>query len=307
MPLPPRRPAPSVDRTSCPTVDVFIPTYNEERDLLADHAGRGQGDGLPGRQVHGLAARRRRHRPEAQLRQAGEAAAAQQRHAELQAALRGPRRHLPDARARNQHAKAGNLNNGLAHSTGDLVAVFDADHAPARDFLKETVGYFAEDPKLFLVQTPHFFLNPDPLERNLDTFEKMPSENEMFYGIIQRGLDKWNAVVLLRLGRRAAARGARGDRRLLRRSASPRTARPRSTLHARGWNSVYVDKPLIAGLQPETFASFIGQRSRWAQGMMQILRFQFPLFKRGLIAAAAALLPVVARCSGCSRSRGRSS
>ena len=45
--------------------------------------------------------------------------------------------------------------------------MFDADHAPARDFLMETVGYFDDDPKLFLVQTPHFFLNPDPLERNL--------------------------------------------------------------------------------------------------------------------------------------------
>jgi cellulose synthase (UDP-forming) len=43
-----------------------------------------------------------------------------------------------------------------------------------------------------------------------------------------------------------------------------------------------VDKPLIAGLQPESFASFIGQRSRWAQGMMQILHYKFPPFKRGL-------------------------
>ena len=41
-------------------------------------------------------------------------------------------------------------------------------------------------------------------------------------------------------------------------------------LHARGWHSVFVDKPLIAGLQPETFASFVGQRVRWCQGMLQI-------------------------------------
>ena len=49
--------------------------------------------------------------------------------------------------------------------------MFDADHAPARDFLLETVGYFEEDPRLFLLQTPHFFVNPDPIERNLRTFE----------------------------------------------------------------------------------------------------------------------------------------
>ena len=147
--------------------------------------------------------------------------------------------------------------------------MFDADHAPARDFLLETVGYFDEEPRLFLVQTPHFFLNPDPVERNLDTFEKMPSENEMFYGIIQRGLDKWDASFFC------------GSAAVLRRAALAETngfsgvsitedCETALALHARGWKSVYVDKPLIAGLQPATFASFIGQRSRWAQGMMQI-------------------------------------
>ena len=178
-------------------------------------------------------------------------------------ALRGARRHLPDPG--KEHAKAGNLNNGLAHSSGELVAVFDADHAPARDFLTETVGYFGENPKLFLVQTPHFFINPDPLERNLRTFDKMPSENEMFYGIIQRGLDKWDASFFC------------GSAAVLRREALETTngfsgvsitedAETALELHSKGWDSVYVDKPLIAGLQPATFASFIGQRTRWAQG-----------------------------------------
>ena len=184
-------------------------------------------------------------------------------------------------RARNVHAKAGNLNNGLEHSTGDLVAVFDADHAPARSFLTETVGYFTKDKSLFLVQTPHFFINPDPLERNLGTFQTMPSENEMFYGVIQRGLDKWNAAFFC------------GSAAVLRREALQETngfsgvsitedCETALELHSRGWTSVYVDKPLIAGLQPDSFASFIGQRSRWAQGMMQILRYKFPPLKRGL-------------------------
>ena len=110
----------------------------------------------------------------------------------------------------------------------------------------------------------------------------MPSENEMFYGIIQRGLDKWNASFFCGSAAVLRREALRDDRRLLAASASPRTARPRSSCTPRGWNSVYVDKPLIAGLQPETFASFIGQRTRWAQGMMQILRFRFPPLKRGL-------------------------
>ena len=110
----------------------------------------------------------------------------------------------------------------------------------------------------------------------------MPSENEMFYGIIQRGLDKWNAAFFCGSAAVLRREALERDRRLQRQSASPRIAKRRSLLHSRGWNSVYVDKPLIAGLQPATFASFIGQRSRWAQGMMQILRFRFPLFNGGL-------------------------
>ena len=86
------------------------------------------------------------------------------------------------------------MNNCFKQSDGELIVVFDADHVPVREFLKETVGYFREDPRLFLCQTPHFFTNPDPLERNLETFQNMPSENEMFYGIIQKGLDKWNGA-----------------------------------------------------------------------------------------------------------------
>jgi cellulose synthase (UDP-forming) len=54
------------------------------------------------------------------------------------------------------------------------------------------------------------------------------------------------------------------------------------SLHAKGWHSLYVDKPLIAGLQPETFVAFIGQRARWCQGMLQILLLNRPFLAKGL-------------------------
>ncbi len=279
-PLAPRPPSPGLDEQTLPTVDIFIPTYNEDAMLLA----------------HTIAAACNIDYPEEKftvwlLDDGGteqkrgsmnllEAKTAEKRYAELQLLCQQLGiKYL--AREKNEHAKAGNLNNGLAHSTGELVAVFDADHAPARDFLKETVGHFSTDPRLFLVQTPHFFINPDPIERNLKTFQHMPSENEMFYGIIQRGLDKWNAAFFCgsaALLRREALTESEGFSGL----SITEDCETALELHSRGWNSIYIDTPLIAGLQPETFASFIGQRSRWAQGMMQIMRFQFPLFKRGL-------------------------
>ncbi|KRD28050.1 cellulose synthase [Rhizobium sp. Root268] len=279
MPLPPR-PSRAASEDYFPTVDVFVPTYNEEAGLLANTLAAAKGMDYPADKFTvwllddggTLQKRTSTNLLEDQ--------AARARHQELKALCHDLGVNYL-TRDRNEHAKAGNLNNGMKHSTGELIAVFDADHAPAQDFLLETVGYFEDDPKLFLVQTPHFFLNPDPVERNLRTFERMPSENEMFYGIIQRGLDKWNASFFC------------GSAAVLRRHALDETGgfaglsitedcETAIQLHANGWNSVYVDKPLIAGLQPATFASFIGQRSRWAQGMMQIMRFRFPLLKRGL-------------------------
>ncbi|GLK86907.1 UDP-forming cellulose synthase catalytic subunit [Ancylobacter defluvii] len=277
-PVPPR-PTPPLP-ANVPTVDVFIPTYNEDMALLANTVAAAKGMDYPADKLTVWLLDDGGTDQKCNQDNAAKALEAQQRRRELSALCEGlGARYL--TRARNEHAKAGNMNNGLEHSTGDLVVVFDADHAPARTFLKETVGHFAQDENLFLVQTPHFFINPDPLERNLDTFDVMPSENEMFYGIIQRGLDKWDASFFC------------GSAAVLRRAALKETngfsgvtitedCETALGLHSRGWRSIYVEKPLIAGLQPESFASFIGQRSRWAQGMMQILIFHVPFFKRGL-------------------------
>lgn len=278
-----RKPAPADDDAALPTVDVFVPSYNEDAEILAttlsaaklmdypadrlnvyllDDGGTDQKVNSPDPQVSVPAARRR---------------------AELQELCR----RLDVGyltRSQNVSAKAGNLNAGMARTNGDLIAVFDADHAPVRGFLRETVGYFLKDPKLFLVQTPHIFLNPDPVEKNLNTFNKMPSENEMFYSVIQKGLDKWNAAFFCgsaALLSRAALSEAGGFSGV----SITEDCETALDLHSKGWNSVYVDKPLIAGLQPETFASFIGQRSRWCQGMLQMLLLKNPLFKTGLSGA----------------------
>lgn len=46
------------------------------------------------------------------------------------------------ARPDRLHAKAGNLNHALQYLEGDLIAVFDADVMPLRNFLQRTVPFF---------------------------------------------------------------------------------------------------------------------------------------------------------------------
>lgn len=278
------RPSPPVlPDDELPTVDVYVPTYNEERQILAVTLASAKAMDYPRDKLAVYLLDDGGTDQKCNSSDPASAIAAQRRRVDLQELCLGLGvTYL--TRARNEHAKAGNLNAALPKTRGELIVVFDADHAPTRDFLRETVPFFELDPKLFLVQTPHFFINPDPLEHNLETFERMPSENEQFYGVVQRGLDKWNAAFFC------------GSAAILRRRALEITngfsgvsitedCETALELHSRGWNSIYVSRPLIAGLQPETFASFIGQRSRWAQGMIQILILKNPLFKRGLTMA----------------------
>lgn len=276
-----KRKTPSLKRIEdLPTVDVFVPTYNEDPELLAGTLAAAKSMVYPQGKIKiwllddgGTEQKRTDKDPQ-------KAIAATRRHEQLKA--------LCDAmevnyltRKRNEHAKAGNMNEALKVTNGELVVVFDADHAPVRTFMRETVTYFLDDPKLFLAQTPHFFLNPDPLEKNLQTFHNMPSENEMFYSGVQTGLDKWDASFFC------------GSGAVLRREALDTTGgfagqsitedcETALALHSNGWHSVYINKPLIAGLQPETFDSFIGQRARWCQGMLQILILNRPFLAKGL-------------------------
>ena len=166
-------------------------------------------------------------------------------------------------------------------TSGELILILDCDHVPTTDFLKETVGYFAQNDKLFMVQTPHFMINQDPIRKNLDYNKTIPAEGFLFYHFVQRGLDRWNAsffcgsAAVLRRRILEENGGLEGD-------TITEDCETALNLHAKGYDSAFVDKPLIAGLETENFESFIGQRSRWCKGMLQILLLKKPLFAKGL-------------------------
>ncbi|MGO4908474.1 UDP-forming cellulose synthase catalytic subunit [Pseudorhodobacter sp. W20_MBD10_FR17] len=278
---PTERPFPEqVPLDELPTVDILIPSYNEPIDMLSITLAAALNMIYPAhlRTVvlcddGGTDQRCNSDDPEL-------AEKSQKRRAELQA-LCAELGAKYSTRARNEHAKAGNMSAALEDLDGELVVVFDADHVPTRDFLARTVGYFKEDPKLFLVQTPHFFINPDPIQRNLELSPQCPPENEMFYTEVHRGLDRWGgaffcgSAAVLRRAALDSVGGFAGE-------TITEDAETALEIHAAGWTSLYVNRAMIAGLQPETFATFIEQRGRWASGMMQMLMLKNPLFRKGL-------------------------
>jgi len=184
-------------------------------------------------------------------------------------------------RDNNLHAKAGNLNAAMKRTDGELIAIFDCDHVPTRAFLQLTVGWFQKDQRLALLQTPHYFYSPDPIQRNLGTVKDMPGEGELFYGPVQEGNDLWNATFFC------------GSCAIIRRAALEETngfagetvtedAHTALKLQRTGWNTAYINARLSAGLATERLVVHIGQRVRWARGMTQILRIDNPLTGPGL-------------------------
>jgi cellulose synthase/poly-beta-1,6-N-acetylglucosamine synthase-like glycosyltransferase len=57
--------------------------------------------------------------------------------------------------------KAGALDAGLAESTGEFIAIFDADFIPPQDFLQRTLPYFATDSRVGMVQARWGHINQD--------------------------------------------------------------------------------------------------------------------------------------------------
>lgn len=185
------------------------------------------------------------------------------------------------ARTDNAHAKAGNLNHALAHSSGELIVVFDADHAPRRDFLEKTLGYF-DDAGVAFVQTPQDYYNLDSYQhRGSRASHEIWTEQALFFRVIQRGKDCWNSAFFC------------GSCAVVRRSSLERIGgfatgtitedlHTSIRLHAAGFRSVYHAEPLAFGLAPESIEPFVTQRVRWGQGAMHVWRIEGILSNPGL-------------------------
>lgn len=229
-----------------PSVDVFIPTYKEPDFIVRRTAIGCQAMDYPNKTIYILDDTRRPHI---------------QKMAEELGCKYITR---PD----NNHAKAGNLNNALPKTDGELITIMDADFVPFTNFLSRTVGFF-QNPKYDLVQTPQFFYNPDYHARNLGLSNKMPNDMEHFFGHVQPGRDNGNCVVCC------------GTSYVVRRSSLEAIGgyytgccvedyQTSIKLLTNGGCIAYLNELLSMGESTRMFADFLDQRLRWLQGNMQV-------------------------------------
>ena len=234
-----------IDGSFVPTVDIFIPTYNEPPFILQRTIVGCQALEYEAKRVYLLDDS---HRPEVKALAA-----------ELGCEYM--------TRSDNHYAKAGNLNHAIPLTDGELIVIFDADFVPTKNFLTRTVGFF-QDPKIALVQTPQTFYNADPIARNLGLEDILTPEEEVFYRQIQPLRDAAGSVICA------------GTSFVVRRSALLESGGfftgslsedyfTGIRLAAKGYRLVYLNEKLSAGLAAENVAAQALQRLRWAQGTLQ--------------------------------------
>jgi len=184
----------------------------------------------------------------------------------------------------NRHAKAGNLNNGLAvtaaQTNAPIILVLDADFAPRPDFLKRTVGLLS-NPDVAVVQTPQFYYNPDPIQHNLLAAQSWVDDQRFFFDIFQPAKDAWGCAFCV-----GTSFIVRRDR-LNEIGGFPSQAISEDinltyTMLARGYETWWLNEKLSIGLSAEGIPEYITQRARWCLGTIQVaLLRDGPLFGSG--------------------------
>ena len=234
-----------IDGKFKPTVDIFIPTYDEPEFILKRTVIGCQAIDYENKKIYLLDDTRR---PEIK---------------QLAAELGCEYLTRPD----NLHAKAGNINHAIPLTKGEFIVIFDADFVPTHNFLERTLGFF-QDEKVALVQTPQSFYNTDPIARNLGLEDVLTPEEEVFYRQLQPIKDAAGSVVCSGTSfvvRRKALESIGGF-------VTDSLSEDYFTgirLSAQGYRLVYLDEKLSAGLAAENISAHATQRLRWARGTLQ--------------------------------------
>ncbi|HEX6270199.1 MAG TPA: cellulose synthase family protein [Anaerolineales bacterium] len=174
-------------------------------------------------------------------------------------------------RTNRQGYKAGALNDGLPTATGELIAIFDADFVPKRDWLKRTVPSF-RDPQLGCIQTRWGHTN-----QHYNTLTQAEAMGIDGHFIIEQSVRSKNGFFLnfngtAGLWRRTCIEDAGGwqwDTLTEDLDLSYRA-------QMRGWKFDYLPDVVVPAELPPQVEAFKKQQFRWAKGSFQVVRKILP-------------------------------
>lgn len=175
--------------------------------------------------------------------------------------------------------KAGALKVGMERAKGELVAVFDADFVPPKDYLLRTVPFFLADDDLGLVQTRWGHLN-----RGRSLLTRAQSIGIDGHFMVEQSARNWNGLYM----------NFNGTAGLWRKSAiidgggwQSDTLTEDMDLSYRvqfaGWQTVYLPDVVVPAEIPEDVNAFKSQQFRWAKGSIQTAKKLFPRLLRARV------------------------
>jgi cellulose synthase (UDP-forming) len=164
------------------------------------------------------------------------------------------------------YKKAGNLRYAFARTDSEYIVIFDADFAPRRDFLAETLPYL-DDPAVAIVQSPQFF-RVSPRQTWIEN--SAGAVQEVFYRSIQVARNRFDAAICTGTSavyRRVALEPFGGP------TLIPYAEDVHTGLDVRrtGWSLVYIPIVLSTGICPDNLDAFVRQQYRWCSGNVGIV------------------------------------
>ncbi|MEO0072238.1 MAG: cellulose synthase family protein [candidate division WOR-3 bacterium] len=164
--------------------------------------------------------------------------------------------------------KAGALQNGLKFAQGEFVVIFDADFIVPRRFLKHTLPYFYQDPKVAAVQTRWGHINKNysfltlgqavALDGHFYVEQKLRADNGFFINFNGTG-GIWRKEAIYDAG------GWHSDTLTEDLDLSYRA-------QLKGWRLVFLRDLVVPGEVPVDFNGFRAQQYRWTKGACETAR-----------------------------------
>ena len=163
--------------------------------------------------------------------------------------------------------KAGGLKNAMQYTTGEFIAIFDADFVPTPELLLETIHYFT-DPKIGMLQFRWEHLNRQSskltetqailLDAHFALEQQVRAASDLFLNF-NGTAGMWRSATIIDAGHWSA------DTLTEDLDLSYRA-------QLRGWKMCYLNHVSCAGEIPTDLNAFKSQQHRWAKGGIEVMK-----------------------------------